>query len=50
MLFRSVKHELFNKHVRHDYNVRGAFDDRNQVVEMWRAIGLTVFQVADGNF
>lgn len=45
-----VKHELFNKHVRHDYNVRGAFDDRNQVVEMWRAIGLTVFQVADGNF
>lgn len=45
-----VKHELFDKHVRHSYNVRGVFDDRNQVVEMWRAIGLTVFQVADGNF
>lgn len=45
-----VKHELFDKHVRHNYDVRGVFDDRNQVVEMWRAIGLTVFQVADGDF
>lgn len=46
----TVKHELFDKHVRHTHHVRGVFDDRNQVVEMWRAIGLTVFQVADGNF
>lgn len=45
-----VKHELFNENVRGKYNVAGVFDDRNQVVEMWRAIGLTVFQVADGNF
>lgn len=46
----TVKHELFNQHIRGRYNVAGVFDDRNQVVEMWRAIGLTVFQVADGNF
>jgi len=46
----TVKHELFDQHVRGNYNIRGVFDDRNQVVEMWRAIGLTVFQVADGNF
>jgi FMN phosphatase YigB (HAD superfamily) len=26
------------------------FDDRDQVVKMWRANGLTVFQVAEGNF
>ena len=26
------------------------FDDRNQVVDMWRANGLTTFQVADGDF
>lgn len=45
-----VKHELFDKNIRYTYNVLGVFDDRNQVVEMWRAIGLTVFQVADGNF
>ena len=26
------------------------FDDRNQVVDMWRKSGLTCFQVADGDF
>ena len=26
------------------------FDDRNQVVDMWRKNGLTTFQVADGDF
>ena len=26
------------------------FDDRNQVVDMWRQSGLTCFQVADGDF
>jgi len=45
-----VKHELFNEHIRGQFNVAGVFDDRDQVVQMWRAIGLTVFQVADGNF
>lgn len=45
-----VKNELFDKHVRHDYNVVAAFDDRDQVVEMYREMGLTVFQVAEGNF
>jgi hypothetical protein len=45
-----VKHELFNEHIRGKFNVAGVWDDRDQVVRMWRAIGLTVFQVADGNF
>ncbi len=31
-------------------NVFAVFDDRNQVVDMWRKNGLTVFQVADGDF
>ncbi len=31
-------------------NVAMVFDDRNQVVDMWRKNGLTCFQVADGNF
>jgi phosphatidate phosphatase APP1 len=26
------------------------FDDRNQVVDMWRARGIRVFQVANGDF
>lgn len=45
-----VKLELFDQHVRHRYNVLAAFDDRNQVVEMWRSLGLTCLQVADGDF
>lgn len=45
-----VKAELFDKHVRYRYNVRGVFDDRNQVVQMWRAMGLKCFQVAEGDF
>ena len=31
-------------------NVAMVFDDRQQVVDMWRANGLTTFQVAEGNF
>ena len=31
-------------------NIDMVFDDRQQVVDMWRKNGLTCFQVADGNF
>ena len=31
-------------------DVFAVFDDRNQVVDMWRQNGLTCFQVADGDF
>ena len=31
-------------------DVAMVFDDRNQVVDMWRDNGLTVFQVAQGDF
>lgn len=45
-----IKRELYNNHVKGFYNVLGVFDDRNQVVELWRSLGLTCFQVAEGNF
>jgi len=45
-----VKAEIFEREIRHQYRVVGVFDDRAQVVRMWRALGLTVFQVADGDF
>ena len=45
-----VKMELFNKYIRHHYNVRRVYDDRQQVVDMWRSLGLTVLQVAPGQF
>lgn len=32
------------------WNILFAFDDRNQVVDMWRENGVPVFQVAEGNF
>lgn len=47
-----VKREIFERYLRNaKLNFVGVFDDRNQVVKMWRdELGLTVFQVADGDF
>lgn len=45
-----VKAELFNQHVRDEWHVLGVLDDRTQVVDMWRSIGLTCLQVAEGDF
>ncbi|WP_367137964.1 AAA family ATPase [Saccharothrix sp. HUAS TT1] len=45
-----VKLELFDKNVRDRFNVAFVLDDRNRVVRAWRSIGLTVLQVAEGNF
>ncbi|GAB3152599.1 hypothetical protein GCM10027290_43610 [Micromonospora sonneratiae] len=45
-----VKKEIFEREIRDHYRVVGVFDDRMQVVRMWRDLGLTVFQVADGDF
>lgn len=46
----TVKRELFDEHVRDSYNVLGVFDDRNQVVQAWRDMGLKCFQVKPGDF
>lgn len=45
-----IKREMFEEHVRGKYNVRVVLDDRQQVVDMWRDLGLNVWQVAEGNF
>lgn len=45
-----VKYHLFNEHIRGKYNVRVVFDDRQQVVDMWRQLGLNCAQVAEGEF
>lgn len=46
-----VKREMFDQYIRGKYNVEFVLDDRNQVVDMWRNdLGLTCFQVAEGNF
>lgn len=45
-----VKAELFDKYVRDNYDVQFVLDDRQQVVDMWRSMGLTCLQVAEGDF
>lgn len=45
-----IKHELFMNHVLGKYNVEVVYDDRMRVVDMWRDMGLAVFQVNEGNF
>jgi len=46
-----VKFELYYEEIAPVYDVKYVFDDRNQVVDMWRnGCKLTCLQVADGNF
>lgn len=45
-----VKRELFDAHIRGVYEVVAVFDDRDRVVRMWRGLGLTCLQVAEGDF
>jgi hypothetical protein len=45
-----VKRELYKRRVKPRYTVTAVLDDRAKVVRMWRQLGLTVLQVADGDF
>jgi predicted kinase len=45
-----VKDEIFNENFKDKYYIMLLLDDRNQVVEHYREMGLTVFQVAPGDF
>lgn len=47
---QEIKPELFWKYVGEEWNVLGVFDDRQKVVDMWRKMGLRVYQVAPGDF
>lgn len=45
-----IKREIYEREIKGKYNVIAIFDDRDQVVEMWRSMGLTVCQVNYGDF
>lgn len=46
-----VKSELFEQHVRGQFDVKAIYDDRNQVVDLWRHVyRLPCFQVNYGAF
>lgn len=45
-----LKYDIYKNYIEPHFNVVGVFDDRDQVVQMWRSIGLTCLQVAEGKF
>lgn len=45
-----IKERLYKEKIEGRYNVLFVLDDRTQVVKMWRNLGLTCLQVADGDF
>lgn len=45
-----VKEEIFWRDIAPYYDVKLAIDDRNQVVEMWRRLGIECWQVNHGDF
>lgn len=45
-----VKREIFDDFIKDKYYIEFSLDDRNQVVDMWRDLGLTCLQVDYGDF
>ena len=45
-----VKEEMYEVMLEDGYDPSLVFDDRQQVVDMWRSKGIRVCQVAEGNF
>jgi len=45
-----IKKEIFDREIKDKYYIDFVLDDRDCVVEMWRDLGLTCLQVANGNF
>ena len=45
-----IKKEIYTVYIKGQYNIKMVIDDRNQVVDMWRSLGLTCLQVAEGDF
>ena len=45
-----VKKEMFNTWIKDQYNILYVLDDRKQVVDMWRELGLIVLDVAGHEF
>lgn len=48
-----IKKEIYETHIKPNLKnecIYGVFEDRKQCVDMWRSLGLTCYQVADGNY
>lgn len=45
-----IKVEIYREHIEPRFNVLFCIEDRKQVVDAWRAIGLPCLQCAEGDF
>lgn len=45
-----IKEEIYRTHIEPEHNIILVIDDRDPVTRMWRSLGLTCLQVAEGNF
>lgn len=45
-----VKRDIYEREIAGKYNVLFCLDDRSRVVDLWRSLGLTCLQVAEGDF
>lgn len=45
-----IKLELYEEYIKNKYNILAAFDDRDQVVKLWRELGIKCFQAEEGTF
>jgi len=45
-----IKEELYKEGIKPHYKVLFVVDDRQQVVDAWRKLGLTCLQCAHGNY
>jgi hypothetical protein len=45
-----IKSDIYYQKICGRFNIQFVLDDRNQVVDFWRSIGLTCFQVNYGSF
>lgn len=45
-----VKKEIYDEKIKGKFNIEFVLDDRSSVCKMWRSLGLTCLQIADGDF
>jgi len=45
-----IKREIYEQHIKNDYSVLFAVDDRQSIVDLWRSLGITCLQCAKGDF
>lgn len=45
-----VKQEIYNNNIKGFYNILFCIDDRQQVVDLWRSLGLVCLQCDKGDF